>query len=330
MSRITIVLLILMSAMSYADNFSDAVDAYDHQDYNKAYRLFTELEVLGHVDAMNNLATMYQTGAGIPRNYVKAAELYLSAAKAGHIDAAFNYSTLARLGIGTYKNLAESYAWAVIAARHGASDLVAYRDVLATKISPEELAEGSQMAETILNEFAQYEYAVGWLLPNNVRIASRETPLPKMINKIERISADGEVTIIKNEDVVKITEENVNQSLIPSYRALYTTYPLMMSIYRTSLYRPLLNTSKYSSHEILRPRRVLGERSVPIVEAMEIDASLLPLFQSLADSYSVHLNDVVRAVQAINPEVFEPDLPLRLKDSDTRLKIPDYSQVKHF
>ncbi len=330
MLRITVAFLIMINAISFADNFSDAVDAYDRQDYVEAYRLFTELEDLGHVDAMNNLATMYQTGTGIPRDYVKAAELYLSSAKAGHIDAAFNYSTLARLGIGTYKNMAESYAWAVIAARHGASDLVAYRDVLATKTSPKELEEGSKMAELLLDDFAQHEYAVGWLLPNNVRIASRETPLPKIIEKIERISADGEVTIIKNEDVLKITEENANQSLAPSYRALFTTYPLMMSSYRSSLYRPLLNSAKYSSDEILRPRRVLGERSVPIVEAMEIDESLLPLFQSLADSYSVHVNDVVRAVQSINPDVFEPDLPLRLKDSDTSLKIPDYSQVKHF
>ena len=330
MFRIALALFIMINAISFADNFSDAVDAYDRQDYVEAYRLFTELEDLGHVDAMNNLATMYQTGTGVPRNYVRAAELYLSSAKAGHIDAAFNYSTLTRLGIGTEKNMAESYAWATIAARHGASDLVAYRDVLATKISPKAFEEGSKMAEAILEDFAQYEYAVGWLLPNNVRIASRETPLPKIIEKIERISADGEVTIIKSEDVLKITEENANQSLAPSYRALFTTYPLMMSSYRSSLYRPLLNSAKYSSDEILRPRRMLGERSVPIVEAMEIDESLLPLFQSLADSYSVHVNDVVRAVQSINPDVFEPDLPLRLKDSDTRLKIPDYSQVKHF
>ena len=330
MFRIALALFIMINAISFADNFSDAVDAYDRQDYVEAYRLFTELEDLGHVDAMNNLATMYQTGTGVPRNYVRAAELYLSSAKAGHIDAAFNYSTLTRLGIGTEKNMAESYAWATIAARHGASDLVAYRDVLATKISPKAFEEGSKMAEAILEDFAQYEYAVGWLLPNNVRIASRETPLPKIIEKIERISADGEVTIIKSEDVLKITEENANQSLAPSYRALFTTYPLMMSSYRSSLYRPLLNSAKYSSDEILRPRRMLGERSVPIVEAMEIDESLLPLFQSLADRYSVHVNDVVRAVQSINPDVFEPDLPLRLKDSDTRLKIPDYSQVKHF
>lgn len=330
MFRIALALFIMINAISFADNFSDAVDAYDRQDYDEAYRLFTELEDLGHVDAMNNLATMYQTGTGVPRNYVRAAELYLSSAKAGHIDAAFNYSTLTRLGIGTEKNMAESYAWATIAARHGASDLVAYRDVLATKISPKAFEEGSKMAEAILEDFAQYEYAVGWLLPNNVRIASRETPLPKIIEKIERISADGEVTIIKSEDVLKITEENANQSLAPSYRALFTTYPLMMSPYRSSLYRPLLNSAKHSSDEILRPRRILGERSVPIVEAMEIDESLLPLFQSLADSYSVHVNDIVRSVQSINPDAFEPDLPLRLKDADTRLKIPDYSQVKHF
>lgn len=328
MLRITFALIVLMNGLSFADNFSDAVDAYDRQDYVEAYRLFTELESLGHVDATNNLATMYQTGTGIPRNYVKAAELYQQAAKAGHVDAAFNYSTLARLGVGIHKNLAESYAWAVIAARHGASDLVAYRDVLATKISPAALTEGSELAETILLEFADHEYSVGWLLPNNVRIASRETPLPKIINKVERISASGEVTLIKSEDVAKITEENSNQWSAPSYKAIFTTYPLFLHQYHSSLYRPLLNSARHGSDQILRPRRMLGERSVPIVEAMEIDENLLPLFQSLADSYRVHINDVVRAIQTLNPDVFEPDLPLRLKDKDTRLKIPNYAQVK--
>lgn len=320
----------MLNSISVADNFSDAVDAYDRQDYVEAQRLFNELEQLGHVDATNNLATMYQTGTGVLKNYVKAAELYLKAAQAGHIDAAFNYSTLSRLGIGVYKNMADSYAWSVIAARHGASDLVAYRDILVTRISPDELLEGSKSAESILESLAGYEYSIGWLLPNNVRLISRETPIPKSIDRVEKMSATGEVTIIKSEDVQKITEENINQYRVPSYKALFTTYPLRLSPYKSSLYLPLLSSAKYSSIDILRPRRILGERSVPIVEAMEVDQSLLPLFQSLSNSYNVHLNDIVRAVQFMNPDVFENDLPLRLKDSETRLNIPNYSQVESF
>lgn len=312
----------------FADNFSDAVEAYDRQDYEEAYRLFSELDALGHVDAANNLATMLQTGDGVHRDYAKAAEFYLKAANAGHIDAAFNYSTLARLGVGIYKNLAESYAWAVIAARHGASDLVAYRDVLATKLTPEELMQGSKLAENILERFADQEHSIGWLLPNNVRIASRETPIPKAIERVERISAEGEITVIKSEDLQKITLENVNQAIIPSYRAIFTTYPLELNPYRTSLYRPLMSSARYSDANVLRPRRMLGERAFPIVESMEIDESLLPLFQSLSMSYSVHINDLVRAIQSLNPDVFESDLPLRLKDPNMRLKIPSYEQVK--
>lgn len=330
MLRIICAFIYLLFTISLADNFSDAVEAYDRQDYVEAFRLFNELEQLGHIDATNNLATLYQTGLGTFKNYARAAELYLKAAKAGHIDAAFNYSTLSRLGIGVHKNMADAYAWSIIAARHGASDLVAYRDALATKISPDEFETGSTQAESILDTLSMHEYSMGWLLPDNVKITSRSIILPMTIEKVERLSAEGEVTVIKSEDLAKITEENINEYRVPSYRALFTTLPLKLNRYQSSIYRPLLNSSKYSSEDILRPRRYLGERSVPIVEAMEVDESLLPLFQSLANSYRVHLNDIVRAVQALNPNAFENDLPLRLKDENTRLNIPNYSQIKDF
>lgn len=328
MLRLTLGFLLLINAYSYADNFSDAVAAYDRRDYSEAFRLFSELEELGHVDSANNLATLYQTGQGTPRNYVKAADLYLKAAKEGHIDAAFNYSTLSRLGVGVHRNMADAYAWAVIAARHGASDLVAYRDVLAIKITPEELAAGSGIAEKILEAFTQHEHSVGWLLPNNVRIASRETTIPQSMDRVERMSSLGDVSVIRSEDIQKITEENENVYSAPSYRAVFTTLPLALNRYSYTMYRPLLSSSRHSTQQILRPRRMVGERSVPVVVAMEIDGSLLPLIQSLSTTYQLHINDVVRAVQTMNPGVFEPDLPLRLKNPETRLKIPSYSQVE--
>lgn len=330
MPKIICVLIYLIFSISFADNFSEAIDAYDRQEYEEALRLFSELEKLGHIDAANNLATMYQTGTGTFKNYAKAAELYLKAAKAGHIDAAFNYSTLARLGIGIHKNMADAYAWSIVASRHGASDLVAYRDALVTKITPDEFEKGSKQAENILDTLSMYEYSIGWLLPNNVKITSRSVQLPTAIQKVEKLSSEGEITIIKSEDLVKITEENINEYRVPSYKAIFTTLPLRLNPYQSVIYRPFLNSSKYSSKDVLRPRRYLGERSVPIVESMEVDESLLPLFRSLSNSYRVHLNDIIRAVQALNPDVFEADLPLRLKDENTRLNIPNYSQIKSF
>lgn len=328
MLRSLLFIMLFIGKLGYGDTFSDAVAAYDRQDYVEAYTLFSELMELGHIDATNNVAIMYQVGNGVPRDYVKAADLYLKAAKSGHVDAAFNYSTLLRLGVGVQKNSADAYAWGVIAARHGASDLVAYRDVLATKITPEEFAQGSQKAEEILMDFIQYEPAIGWLLPNNVRIASRETPIPKAISKVEKLTADGELTVIKNEAVQKITEENIHELTAPSYKAIMTTLPMGLNPYGYVMYRPLLNAPRHSAKQVLRPRRVVGERAVPIVEDLEVDTSLLPLFQSLSVSYNSHINDVIRAIQTLNPDAFEDDLPLRLKDSNARLKIPNYSQVK--
>lgn len=152
------------------DDFANAINAYNDQDYIKAYELFDALAEKGHIDALNNLGTMYQTGQGTPRDYVKAAESYRIAASEGHIDAAINLSTLYRLGIGVQKDLAEAYAWSIVAARHGDSEATTSRDLIKALLKPEEIESSDIAAKSYLDYLATNELPLAWLVPQHLKL----------------------------------------------------------------------------------------------------------------------------------------------------------------
>ncbi len=327
MKKIFLFLILFCPSLAFSDSFSEAVAAYDKNDYNEAFRIFESLSQLGHIDATNNLATLYQTGEGTNRDYKKAAELYLKAAKVGHIDAAFNYSTLSRLGIGVPKNLADAYTWAIIAARNGSSDLVAYRDALATRIKPEEFDAANKQATKILEEFAVHEFAIGWLLPSEVKISARSANRNTSNLPIENLSPNQEDSMLKEELVLQITNENISKMNLPSYRSVFVSYPTSLNLFGHTLYRPMSNSARYSTDIVLRPRREVGVKVFPIIQEMEIDESIRPIFESISRTHNIHINTVIRSIQSLNPGAFEDGLPFRLKDPNYRLKIPNYEQL---
>ena len=54
------------------DDFQNAQDAYDRQDYETAYKLLAPLGEQGHAFAQFNLGTLYDKGKGVPQDYVLA------------------------------------------------------------------------------------------------------------------------------------------------------------------------------------------------------------------------------------------------------------------
>ncbi len=153
-----------MSADSQLE-FNRAVTLYENQQYVEAAELFDSLANQGHLDAQNNLATLFQTGRGVPKNYVEAAKYYLLAAQGGHLEAAANLSTLYRLGVGVKKDLLEAYMWAVIAARQGDSEMLAERDMIGTHLKPEQREASIAKAHQRLEALTNRELEMAWLMP---------------------------------------------------------------------------------------------------------------------------------------------------------------------
>lgn len=166
---VTLILINVLGAPLNAQTFKGAIEAYDQQNYSEAFAQFSELAARGHIDALNNLGTLYQTGKGVERNYPEAVRAYKRAAITGHINAAYNLANLTRLGMGTPKNIPEAYAWSIVAARHGASDLIAFRDALRKELTLNEIKQAHELAQKVLMRLGQYEVTLAWMLPSELR-----------------------------------------------------------------------------------------------------------------------------------------------------------------
>ena len=62
--------------MSKKDDFQDATDAYNRQDYETAYKLILPLAEQGDADAQHNLGVMYKKGQGVLQDYEEAIMWY--------------------------------------------------------------------------------------------------------------------------------------------------------------------------------------------------------------------------------------------------------------
>ena len=64
--------------MSKKDDFQDATDAYNRQDYETAYKLILPLAEQGDADAQGILGSMYRSGLGVSQDYQEAAKWFLT------------------------------------------------------------------------------------------------------------------------------------------------------------------------------------------------------------------------------------------------------------
>ena len=78
-----ILFLILFVIPVYADDYQDAVGAYESQDYKTAISKLKPLVDQGDTLAQSGLGMMYEKGYGVAKNYQKAIELYSLAAEKG-------------------------------------------------------------------------------------------------------------------------------------------------------------------------------------------------------------------------------------------------------
>jgi uncharacterized protein len=65
-------MLILMSAPVYGDDFQDANDAFIRKDYKTVYKLLLPLAEQGDVQGQYNLGAMYFKGDGVKQNFILA------------------------------------------------------------------------------------------------------------------------------------------------------------------------------------------------------------------------------------------------------------------
>jgi len=109
----------------------------------KWYRLAAEQ---GYASAQYNLALMYDNGRGVPQDYQEAVKWYRRAADQGVAEAQYNLATKYYRGQGVPQDYVLVHMWANLAASQGSEDAVEKRDVIATKMTPQQIAEAQRLA----------------------------------------------------------------------------------------------------------------------------------------------------------------------------------------
>ena len=108
--------------ITYAQNFDKAVKAYEAGDYTTAAKEFRLLAEQGDAGAQFNLGNMYDQGKGVPQDYAEAVRWYRLAAEQDYADAQFNLGNMYSKGEGAPQNYAEAVRWYQLAAEQGDAD----------------------------------------------------------------------------------------------------------------------------------------------------------------------------------------------------------------
>jgi len=100
----------------------------------------------GSVQTQFDLAEIYATGRGVPRNYGEAARWYRAAAEQGHAEAQRKLGLMLKDGRGVHKDYVQAYKWLSLSAARGNSQALLSVDNVARLMSRAQIAEAQREA----------------------------------------------------------------------------------------------------------------------------------------------------------------------------------------
>jgi len=101
----------------------------------------------GHSGAMCNLAVIHQNGWGVPLNEEEAVRLYSLAAEQGVAEAMVSLGRHFAMDFSDTYDPLEAYKWFSLAALRDDIDASSKRDIIADKLTVEQIAEGNAMID---------------------------------------------------------------------------------------------------------------------------------------------------------------------------------------
>jgi hypothetical protein len=116
------------------------------QDDAEAVRWYRRAADQGHADAQFNLGFMYINGRGVPQDDAKAFRWYRLAADQGDATAQYNLGLMYANGQGVPQDYVAAHMWLNLAAAQGNANASESRDIVANRMTPEQIAEAQRLA----------------------------------------------------------------------------------------------------------------------------------------------------------------------------------------
>ena len=117
------------------------------KNYAEAVRWYKLAAAQGHAKAQYNLGFMYDNGQGVVQDYAEAVRWYKLAAAQGDASAQYNLGLMYATGQGVLQNNVQAHMWFNIAAVKGDKDAVKNRDIAASKMTTEQIAQAQRLAK---------------------------------------------------------------------------------------------------------------------------------------------------------------------------------------
>jgi len=116
------------------------------EDYQEAVKWYRRAAEQGDAYAQTNLGVMYHTGQGVPQDDHEAVKWYRRAAEQGKANAQYILGLMYEIGQGVPQDYVLAYMWANLAASTGSEKAGKNRDVIATSMTPNQLAEAQKLS----------------------------------------------------------------------------------------------------------------------------------------------------------------------------------------
>ena len=100
----------------------------------------------GNAEAQSVLGLMYSLGLGVSQDSQEAVKWYRRAAEQGYADAQFRLGVMYYFGEGVPKDHVLAYKWFNLSADQGNKNAAELRDVLATEMTPSQIAEAQKLS----------------------------------------------------------------------------------------------------------------------------------------------------------------------------------------
>ena len=141
-----VALSLALAASVAAQDYETGLEAAQRGDYAAALREFPTLAAQDDADAQFNLGLKYAKGLGVARDYAEALRRFRMAAEQGHAKAQYNLGLMYWQGQGVPRNFVQAHMWWTLSASQRTALAAQFRDNVAGKMTPEQIAEAQRLA----------------------------------------------------------------------------------------------------------------------------------------------------------------------------------------
>jgi len=143
---LSLVIALMFTGAVQAGDYEDGKAAYDRKDYIVALARWRWAAEQGSASAQFSLGFMYDKGQGVVQDYAEAVRWYKLAAAQGNTQAQLNLGASYGKGEGVAQDYLRAHMWLNLAAVGGDELSIKNRDIIAAKMTPQQIAEAQKLA----------------------------------------------------------------------------------------------------------------------------------------------------------------------------------------